>query len=370
MKIISVNEPRKLANILLSVNVGWSHEPIGKRGISHFLEHSIFLGSEEYPEPDTEVAKYGVNLSGETQPDRTIFFFSSLPEDAAEVLEILLSLIYSPAFSPEKVEEEKESKIIPAVVKESDYAPWELAYEWARNLIFEWDFRYSMGTEEELRGIGIEELREWHKRYYNKHNSVALIPEGIEFPDFEIPESGTNPEVQEIKYEEREKVIEKGLENAEIVCAFPLHKYDIRAYLLSTLLGNFPTSKLWQEFRREAYMVESRVEWHNGKGGFFLYAGANSRDFESICRKMGRFLEDLRFSQEEVEIAKKTLAIEMLERDNSIYRMENLLHLDPEMRFGSLERILEAIEELELRESNEYASQVFNLEKMRRVMVR
>ena len=100
-----------------------------KRGISHFLEHSIFLGSEEYPEPDAEVAKYGVSLNGETQPDRTIFFFFSLPEDAEEVLEIPLSLIYSPSFPPEKVEEEKESKIIPAVVKESDYAPWELAYE-------------------------------------------------------------------------------------------------------------------------------------------------------------------------------------------------------------------------------------------------
>ncbi len=370
MKIVEVGDSKKLANILLTVNVGWSHEPMGKRGISHFLEHSIFLRSEECPEPDAEVAKYGVSLNGETQPDRTIFFFSSLPEDAEEVLEILLSLIYSPSFSPEKVEEEKESKIIPAVVKESDYAPWELAYEWARNLIFEWDFRYSMGTEEELRGIGIEELREWHKRYYNKHNSVVLIPKGIEFPDVEIPEGGIKPEVQEIKYEEREKVIEKGLGNAEIVCAFPLRKYDIRAYLLSTLLGNFPTSKLWRKFHKEAYMVESKVEWHNVKGGFFLYFGANSRDFESICRKMERFLESLNFTNEEVEMAKKTLAIEMLERDNSIYRMENLLHLDPEMRFGSLEGILKAIKGLELQDINEYASQVLNLEEMRRVVVR
>ncbi len=87
-------------------------------------------------------------------------------------------------------------------------------------------------------------------------------------------------------------------------------------------------------------------------------------------REDGDILGELKFTNEEVEMAKKILAIEMLERDNSIYRMEDLLHLDPEMRFGSLERILEAIKELELQDINEYASQVLNLEEMRRVAVR
>ncbi|ADD08591.1 pitrilysin family protein [Candidatus Aciduliprofundum boonei] len=370
MKVKSVNGPKKLANVLLSVNVGWSHEPVGMRGISHFLEHSVFLGSGEHPEPDMDVGKYGVMLNGETQADRTNFFFSSLPEDAEDVLEILLSLVYHPSFPPEKVEEEKESKIIPAVVKESDFYPWELAYEWARNLIFEWDFRYSMGTEDEFRSIGIEELREWHRKHYHSGNSLLLASEGIDIPNITIPEGHSRPEVQRIVYGEREKIIEKDMKNAEIVCAFPLDKYDIRTYLLSILLGNYATSRLWREFHRDAYMVESKVEWHNGKGGFFLYVGANSRDFKSICERMENLLEGLHFTGEEVEIAKKIFAIEILERDNSVYRMESILNIDPELRFGSVEKILGAIGELELHDVDEYAYQVLNLEEMRRVVVK
>ena len=361
---------KRLANVLLSVNVGWSHEPIGKRGISHFLEHAVFLGNEEHPDPDKEVAKYGAILNGETLADRTIFYFTSLPEDVPEILNILLSLVYNPAFPEEKVWKEKESKIIPAVVKESDYRPWELAYEWARNLIFEWDFRYSMGTKEELKNTGIEGLKDWHRKYYHAENSNLLVPESIEVQDFKIPTGGKRPEVQKVRHKENRKVIERGLENAEIVCAFPLEKYDIRAYLLSVILGNFPTSIFWQAFHRDAYMVESKVEWYNSRGALFLYLGANTKNERKMREKFESFIEKLRISREDVEIAKKILSIEILEKERSVYSMENLLKFDPLLRYGSFAEILEEINNISFREMKEHATGILNSKDMYEVVVR
>ncbi len=371
MQIIRVkNSGQRLVNALLSVNVGWSHEPVGMRGISHFLEHAIFLGNEKYHEPDREVGKYGVSLNGKTLPDRTLFYFSSLSDDFDSILEIFISLIFHPSFPYERVREEKESKIIPAIVKESDFYPWELAYEWAKNLIFGWDFRFSMGTKKELENMNIESLQNWHRKYYHSENSILLVSKEVEIDNSLIPRVGVKPEPQRISYSQREMVMERGIENAEIVYVFPLKNYDLRAHLLSVILGNYPTSLFWREFHRKAYMVESQVEWYNSQGGFFFYIGATTKNAEIIREVFNSFMEEIKISKEDLEIAKRILTLELLERERSPYGMEYLLNIDPKMRYGSFGELLNEIQQMEVDEIRDYAAGIFDLEKIREVIVR
>ncbi len=369
MKIYHVKSSgNELFTVLLSVNAGWSHEPLGKEGISHFLEHAIFLGNEKYPDPDIHTARFGVTLNGETMADRTIFFFNSLVEDAQDILEVLLSLVFQPSFDEEKVLEEKKSKIIPAIVKESDYYPWELAYEWARNLIFEWDFRKSMGTEDSLKGMDVEDLEEWHKKYYHTLNSILLLSEFMEVEDIAPVEGGT-PERHRIKYEEKEMVLEKNIGNVEIVYAFPFKSYDIRAYILSTILGNYPISLFWRAFHRDAYMVESRVEWHEW-GGLFLYIGANTKEHGRIRRKFESFIDSLRISSEDLNRAKKIMTLEVIEKEKSPHSLKHLLSIDPLLKFEGFRAILERINEVEISDLRDYANEVLDLVSLREVVVK
>ncbi len=354
MKSLVLKESsRKISCALISINVGWAHEPLGLRGISHFLEHAIFLGNEEYKEPDMNVGIYGVNLNGETLEDRTIFFFTSLEEDMDEILKILLSLVFKPSFNEDKVEEEKRSKILPAVVKEDDYYPWELAYEWARNLVFGWDFRYSMGLKDEIEKMDVEDLYRWHRRYYHKENSILILSSPSKL-DMDIPCGGEKPIFQEIKYRKNKIVMNKNIPNAEIVYAIPYNTYDLRVHLLSIILGNYPTSLLWREFHRTAYMVDSRTEWHNGKGGFFIYIGASTRDDEKIRKEFKKFWENLKIKKEDVEIAKKILNLEMIEKDRSSYRLIHLLKNDPLLKFGGFENMCKLISEISIEDMKDF----------------
>ncbi len=367
MKIYNVEPVEKtLFKAMLSVNIGWSHEPLGKEGISHFLEHTLFLGNEKYPDPDSRTARFGVTLNGETLPDRTIFFFNSLEDDAPEIIDILLSLVFQPSFHEEKVEEEKRSKIIPAIVKESDYYPWELAYEWARNFIFEWDFRRSMGTRDSLENAGIGELRDWHRKYYHEANAILLTSEDID-ANFPGSSGGEIPERRRVKYDEKELVLKKGIENPEMVFAFPFENYDVRSLVLSIILGNYPTSLLWREFHRDTYMVDSKVEWH-GRGGFFLYMGANVPS-EVIRRKFVRFIESWRISSADLDVAKKILSIEIMEKAQSPMSLKYLLNLDPQLKLG-YKGLLGSIEEVELAELRDYAAAILRPESMREVVVK
>ncbi|HRU73961.1 MAG TPA: insulinase family protein [Caldisericia bacterium] len=114
---------KALAHAIIGIKAEWRNEKIEKRGITHFLEHAIFLGNKCYPTPNNQVAKYGVQLEGMTLPEYTIFFFTSAKEDFTEILSIFLSLIFNPKFNKVKLEKEKKDKIITAVIQESDFTP-------------------------------------------------------------------------------------------------------------------------------------------------------------------------------------------------------------------------------------------------------
>ncbi len=344
---------RKIARALVSVNVGWSHEPPGIRGISHFLEHAVFLGNDEYNKPDDYVGIYGVTLNGETMEDRTLFFFTSFEEDMDNILRVLLSLIFKPSFNEEMVEEEKKSKILTVIVKEEDYYPWELAYEWARNLVFDWDFRYSMGVREEIEKMGVDDLYQWHRKYYRSENCTILLSSPTHV-DINIPEGGEMPILHRYNHGKKEVVVNKNIKNAEIVYAIPYNIYDLRAHLLSTILGNYPTSSLWRKFHRTAYMVDSRAEWHNGRGGIFVYIGANNRDENKIRKEFKIFWENLKIKKEDVEVSKKILNLEMVEKIRSSYGFTHLLKLDPLLRFGGFENICELIDSISAEDMRDF----------------
>ena len=58
MKLRVVRRKRKrLTYVKIGIRAGWRHEVDGIRGISHFLEHAVFLGNSSYPSPDMEAIK-------------------------------------------------------------------------------------------------------------------------------------------------------------------------------------------------------------------------------------------------------------------------------------------------------------------------
>ena len=56
--------------------VGSRHEGYGETGMAHLLEHLMFKGSKNYPEPTKEFTKRGFRMNGSTWLDRTNYFVS------------------------------------------------------------------------------------------------------------------------------------------------------------------------------------------------------------------------------------------------------------------------------------------------------
>lgn len=95
------------------VNTGSFNEPDHLRGISHFIEHNLFNGSEALGEKVffDEVNKMGAYTNASTSFDKTDYFISSnLLEDTdlEEQIKLHAGMLQSPKFLVDKLEKEKK----------------------------------------------------------------------------------------------------------------------------------------------------------------------------------------------------------------------------------------------------------------------
>ena len=94
-----VNQESNLAFCSVSVNAGSFNNPKKREGLAHFLEHMIFLGSEQYPsesELSTHIGSYGGVSNAYTEFEWTSFQFQVTYEGLEKTLDMLASALDRP----------------------------------------------------------------------------------------------------------------------------------------------------------------------------------------------------------------------------------------------------------------------------------
>lgn len=115
LKVLLIQHPEndlqseKLAAVYLHVDVGGYDDPKDAKGLSHFLEHMVFLGSEKFPkenEVDEFINANGGYTNAMTGFKETIFFFS-IAENALEgSVDRFSALFTSPLLMEHAIERE------------------------------------------------------------------------------------------------------------------------------------------------------------------------------------------------------------------------------------------------------------------------
>ncbi len=95
------------ATVALFARVGSRHEDAGSNGISHFLEHMLFRGTERRPSSyllNLAIEDLAGSLDGETHADMTVYHATVPPAHLAEALDVLGEMVRSPVFADIDVE--------------------------------------------------------------------------------------------------------------------------------------------------------------------------------------------------------------------------------------------------------------------------
>src|SRR6185503_6814245 len=93
----------------LFIKVGSRFETPADNGLSHFVEHMLFRGTERYPTSlalNTAVERLGSTLHAETGRDYTLFQLALEPEYVPAAIELLGELLGRPRFADIELERE------------------------------------------------------------------------------------------------------------------------------------------------------------------------------------------------------------------------------------------------------------------------
>jgi predicted Zn-dependent peptidase len=95
---------------LLVISAGSRTETRANSGVSHFVEHMLFTGTERWSEEEIKdiIARRGGNWNGWTGTERTTYFAHVAAQDLDVALDWLAELVFRPTFPADKVDKERQ----------------------------------------------------------------------------------------------------------------------------------------------------------------------------------------------------------------------------------------------------------------------
>jgi len=170
-----------VASLFLWYRVGSRNEVDGRTGISHWVEHMLFKGTEQFPagEADRLVAREGGYRNAMTYLDWTTYF-ETLPVDRFDLaLRIEADRMVNSPFRPEEVESER-TVVISERQGYENYPEFLLSEELTATAIRVHPYRReTIGWLCDLLQITRDELYEHYRTYYAPDNATLVAVGGF-----------------------------------------------------------------------------------------------------------------------------------------------------------------------------------------------
>ncbi|GHO53218.1 M16 family metallopeptidase [Ktedonobacter robiniae] len=145
-------------------------------GVSHFLEHMVFKGTQhlDWQEITLEFNKIGAEINAFTSHEATVYYARVLGEYLDRAMELLSDMMY-PRLDENDFNMEKE--VIVNEIARSEDQPYNLTYRRMMQTYFgEHPLGHDvLGTRESIRGMHIEQMREYWQRRYAANNLVLTV---------------------------------------------------------------------------------------------------------------------------------------------------------------------------------------------------
>lgn len=288
------------------VATGARHEEENRRGISHFLEHMLFKGTERRPSAKNiadEMDAVGGYLNAFTDKEYTCYYARALKEHLGLCVDILSDMYVNSLFDEE--ETARERKVVLEEIKRRDDDPDDLVHDLFAQTIFP---NHPLGlpvigTSEVVGSLTPGDLREYMARRYGPNNIIVAASGNLEHDQVvqmasellgrlpgssaDVPTSAPHVVVDTHRYARPTEQVNFCIGTR----GYGQHDQDRYAIaLLDTILGGSMGSRLFQEIREKrglAYSVGSYAAMH-AEGGYFSAYGGTSPDTYEQCLDLVR----------------------------------------------------------------------------------
>lgn len=370
------------------VGCGSRNENTAINGISHFIEHMLFKGTEKRSAKDIAecIDAIGGQINAFTGKECTCYYTKTLDTHLGIALDVLADMFFNSKFASGDIHVEK--RVVIEEIGMYEDTPEELVHDIFSEMVWSGNpLGYPiLGTEKCIGKFNKKLIKQYMDENYTPYNTVISVAGNFDedrliekirkyFGDWKY-----NKEFI-LKYStaeyKKDKIIrEKDTEQVHLCMGFNgVEHGDDRIYsllALNNIFGGGMSSRLFQKIREEkglVYSIYSYPSTYKSAGLFMIYAGMNPEYLQRVIDltkgeidlmvKKGITRDELDKSREQLK-GNFILGLESTNsRMNSIGKAELMLG-----KINTSEEILQKMDNISLDNIHEIIETVFNYENM------
>lgn len=301
LRILSESVPHvQSVSIGVWISSGGRDEDDVNRGVSHFIEHMLFKGTEKRTARQIadEFDSIGGQLNAFTEKEYTCYFAKVLSEHLPVALDVLSDMLLNSKLDPQEIALEKN--VVLEEIKRHEDTPEDLVHDMLAEAVWSGHplGKSIIGTQESVGRLTRDDLVEFLRTSYAADSMVIAAAGDLvheEFVDrigglFSGTEGAKIPAAHESPAFSTESVLSDKLTEQVHFCvgAPGFSQLDPERYtmaVIDTALGGGMSSRLFQEIRENrglVYAIGSYAAAYREGGFFTVYGGTSLENVDEV----------------------------------------------------------------------------------------
>lgn len=376
-------------------NTGSRDENPGNNGISHFIEHMLFKGTEKRSARKiaTEIESCGGYLNAFTSKENTCYYGRGLANHIDKTFDVLSDMVLNSQFKP--IEIKREAGVVVDELNDIEDNPEELIFDKFEELIYTGN-NLSMpiiGTEKNIKSFNQETLKNFINTKYTADKMIVAASGNVNHSNIlRLTEkylsklkSGKNGKRKFVNNSEsviKDSIINKEIQQVHAIIGRATFGYKdperMKLTLLTQILGEGSSSRLFQAVREKngiAYQINTFLNSFFDISSFGVYVSTNEKMMEkalTIISKEFRKICENKISSSELKKAKESLKggliLSLENTSNRMIRMaQSELYFN---RVQTVEEIIGKIDSVTAEEILETANILLVDESLTRIIIK
>ena len=294
------------------VKAGSILESPAENGLSHFMEHMAFKGTEKRTARQIaqEMDAMGGQLNAATSKVCTYYYARAIDEDLPLAADILSDIVIYPSLDADEMNRER-SVILEEISMVAD-SPEDVVYDAVSQAMFGTQSlgQTILGPAEQIEKYTPDDIRAYRQKHYGPKNAVIALAgnvdaeqarqlleekfgawEGSAGEDFPVETPNQPPQVVSVDKDTEQVHICLDYVGKELGCD---SLYSIA--ILNSILGGGMSSRLFQRIREElgmAYSVYTTPSFYPHCGDFCIYAATNPKHVSKVLDEIDSEIDKL-----------------------------------------------------------------------------
>jgi predicted Zn-dependent peptidase len=385
--ILAPKKDTKAITFEVLFKVGSRQENNKNNGVSHFVEHLMFKGTERRP-ATADIAKeldsVGANYNAFTGKEYTGYYIRVNNSHMTMAIDMLSDILHNSKFDKEEID--RERGVIVEEINMYEDNPMMYIEEVFESILFEGTNlgRDIAGPRVNIQTISRNALYNYHKKFYYHGNAIIGLAGNFNekqalklidklFPITKRQARVKNKALPAIKQTQPSvKIIDRNLEQVQLMLGWrtssAADKDFIFNQLLANILGGTMSSRLFLNIRERkglCYFIKAEVGGYEGASAFTVHAGLNKEKIyealEAIKEELNNLAKD-GVTKEELLQAKENIKGRMvLKMESSSAYLNFLISQEAIAKpIKDLDTRLKELDKISLKQVNDLAKRIIN----------